>query len=252
MSKQVNLVNYVNQYTFPFTIPSTGQKITFKPITTGQMKTVLVYEDENATTVEKILDELIIGCVINEDFNLDEITLQDRFALLIQIRKKSKGTVYSFESKCIECKVQGPKGVELDKLESIPFNGDVEKTVILSDSMTIELDFILRRHQRMASEIVDKIKGLNNSQIMAQVSSYTYAYAIKKFITPDGEFTAESGEVNVANVVEMLDALDEQVYQKINDWFTDNDYGVVFKTEYMCTHCGHKEVIDIPVAYFFS
>lgn len=246
----VNLKNYVNQYEFPFTIPSTADNIVFKPITTGQMKNLLIYEDESVTTVEKILDDVIKGCVITNGFNLDVLKLQDRFSLLIEIRRKSKGSAYNFETKCIKCGVQGPKGVELDKLENIPFNPDVDKVIKISDSMTIEIDYITRRHQRMASEIVEKTKGLNQNQMLAQIASYTYAFAITKFITPDGDFTQD--DVNVADVVDMLDSISEQSYQHINNWFIDNDYGTVFKAEYMCGSCGHKETIDIPVSYFFS
>ncbi len=246
----VNLKSYVNQYEFPFTIPSSGVKIAFKPITTGQMKNLLVYEEESITTIEKVLDDIIIGCVVTNGFDLDILTLQDRFNLLIEIRKKSKGNTYNFQTKCSECNVVGPKGIELDKLEDKPFVKPTDTAIVVSDAMTIELDFITRRHQREASELVEKMKDLNDRQMLAEIASYTYALAITKFITPDNEFTQD--DVEVQDVVEMMNCIDEVSYARINQWFVDNDYGIIFKADYMCSSCGHKETIDIPVAYFFS
>lgn len=246
----VNLKSFVNQYEFPFTIPSSKAKITFKPITTGQMKNLLVYEEESITTIEKVLDDILIGCVVTNGFDLDALTLQDRFNLLIEVRKKSKGSTYNFQTKCSKCNIVGPKGIELDKLVDKPFVKPTETIVKISDTMSIELDYITRKHQREASEIVEVMKGLNDKQMLAEIASYTYALAITKFITPDNEFT--QADVELQNIVEMLNCIDEASYARINQWFVDNDYGIIFKADYMCSSCGHKEVIDIPVAYFFS
>ena len=246
----VNLKNYVNQYDFPFTIPSTGVMVNFKPITTGQMKNLLVYEDENMSTVEKILDDIIIGCVTTEEFDIDEITLQDRFDLLLEIRKKSKGNEYKFQVKCSECNLLAPKIVDLTTMNIVPFKKDAPKTIKLSEQLTIEVDYIRRKSQRLATELVERMGKMNDHQKMAEISQYTYAYSITKFITPDGEFTQE--DVNVSDIIDLLNSLDEDSYKKINNWYVDNDYGTEFQAEYECSKCGKKEKIDIPIAYFFS
>ena len=46
-------------YEFDCTLPGTGQEIKFRPITTGQMKKLLVYEDSTSIQqVEEALDKL--------------------------------------------------------------------------------------------------------------------------------------------------------------------------------------------------
>ena len=47
---------YLNVYQFETTLPGTGELIQFKPITTGQIKKLLVYEgSENLNIIENIL-----------------------------------------------------------------------------------------------------------------------------------------------------------------------------------------------------
>ena len=49
---------YLNVYQFEITLPGTGELIQFKPITTGQIKKLLVYEDsENLNIIGKAVDE---------------------------------------------------------------------------------------------------------------------------------------------------------------------------------------------------
>ena len=98
------LVSHLNIYNHIFTIPSSKKVVTYKPISTGQMKRLLIYENnKNPLIIEQVLDDLIIGCVITEGFDIDVLTLQDRFDLLIEIRKQSKGNDYTFNFKCPTC-----------------------------------------------------------------------------------------------------------------------------------------------------
>ena len=56
---------YLNVYEFETTLPGTGDTVKFKPMTTGQLKKMLVYENStNPMTVEKALDELISSSII--------------------------------------------------------------------------------------------------------------------------------------------------------------------------------------------
>ena len=82
---------YLNVYEFETTLPGSGVTIKFKPITTGQMKKLLVYENEtDPSMVEEAMDELINSSVSTEGFDVKDVWLQDRFFLLVEIRRKTK------------------------------------------------------------------------------------------------------------------------------------------------------------------
>jgi hypothetical protein len=109
--------NYVNMYEFETVLPGNGKTITFKPITTGQIKRLLLYETSNdAESIEKSLDNVITECVITPDFDIDDLYLQDRFYLLLDLRKATKGNTYSFQSKCTKCDSQTAQNINLNTL----------------------------------------------------------------------------------------------------------------------------------------
>ena len=245
----MSLVQYLNQYKNTFKIPSNNKSIDIRPITTGQMKNLLMYEDNNDPfIVDGILDDIINGCVITEGFNIDNLTIQDRFSLLIEIRKISKGEVYQFQWKCPECKTINNGSINLDELEIIPFKSDVETKIEILPGFSVFLDYVRRKYQKQALSIVNNIDNLSSKQKLIEIATYTYALAMKGFETPDGQNTEPTLDMKV----ELLNSLDNKLYSKIVKWYSDNNYGIVFKHNFSCINCKHKQLLDIPISSFFG
>lgn len=243
----VDLVQYLNQYKFEFVIQSTNQKIEFRPITTGQMKHLLTYESEDDTdTIENLLDELIMGCVITEGFDVKTITIQDRFDLLLEIRKRSRGEVYSFIIKCPECRTRSINSVNLKELKVIPYPEKMDRMVKLSSDLTAEIGHLTRGEQEEIFKIVESL-DISETKKGAEFTTYVYAMALRKFITPAGEVN----DVTIEDKKKLVDSLDNETYEKLTQWFIKNDYGTVFKYQLKCENCDFKEDRDIPVTDFF-
>ena len=69
-----NVQKYLNCYEFSETLPGSGKKVKIKPFNTFQLKRLLSYgtgDDDSETA----LDDLIVGSVVDEDFNIDELYL---------------------------------------------------------------------------------------------------------------------------------------------------------------------------------
>ena len=242
------LVDLLNQYTHEHTIMETGKVIGIKPITTGQMKSILRYEgEENSSVVEKILDELINGCVTTEEFSLDNLTLQDRFDLLIAIRKATKGDLYSFNWKCTECGDTSIQAVNLNDLELKPFPTDIDNKVKVSERLTLNLDFIRRGDQKESEQLVENIKGLTDYQKVSETATYMYAFGIKDVESNVGKLEG----ISIQDKVDFLNQLGEKEYNLINDWYNKYNYGTEFKTTLKCRHCGHEEELALPLTGFF-
>jgi hypothetical protein len=245
------LVQLLNQYDHEHIIMETKKVIKIKPITTGQMKAILQYEgSDDSSVVDRILDDIINGCVITEGFNVDDLTLQDRFDLLIGIRKVSKGSIYNFNIKCPLCGVESIQMVDLDKLDVIPFPENIDRKVKISPKLSIYFDFIRRGHQKQSMELVEKMKNITDTQKMSEMATCMYAFSMIKFETNVGEIK----DISISDRMAFLDSLGEKAYEPVNGWHEKNNYGIKFKHKVTCKAgggCKFEKEEDIPITGFF-
>ena len=119
-----NFKNYLNSYVFETVLPGSGETISFKPVTTGQLKKLLLYEtSEDTLSIETALDEMIEECVIKpEDFDISDQYIQDRFFLLVEIRKATRGSMYNFQTICTSCSSQTQQVLNLSNLTVAKLN----------------------------------------------------------------------------------------------------------------------------------
>lgn len=131
-----NFKKYVNSFVFETELPGAGIEISFKPVTTGQIKKLLLYETtDDPIAIESALDDLIEECVIKpEGFNVKDLYIQDRFYLLVEIRKATRGASYSFATACASCGSQTQQVINLSnlpvtKLNKMSFSTDMIKVI---------------------------------------------------------------------------------------------------------------------------
>ena len=269
--------NYVNAYEFETVLPGNGKTITFKPITTGQIKRLLLYETSNdADSIEKSLDNVITECVIDKDFNIDDLYLQDRFYLLLDLRKATKGNTYSFQSKCSKCDSQSAQNINLSKLTVKKLETPLAKKVVkpiakkgsktveiieevksdniteewnvvkLNENLKIRLSHITRKMQKDLREYLNS-KNLTDHQKEIEEATSLYSFAIMSVITPEGEET----NLSIDDKVYLIDNIPQGEIDKISNWFENNDFGVDFSFDVVCAHCQNVEKKVIPLDNFF-
>lgn len=113
-----NFRSYINSYVFETDLPGSGMSVSFKPVTTGQIKKLLLYETtEDPMAIETALDDMITECVVKpEKFDTRSLYLQDRFFLLVEIRKATRGATYQFQTVCTSCGSQSQQNINLSNL----------------------------------------------------------------------------------------------------------------------------------------
>lgn len=247
MSNQ--LIQYLNQYSNDVELPSIYKTVSIRPITTGQMKRVLAYSDnDDPFVIDDILDDIINDCVTTEDFNINDISIQDRFSLIINIRKITKGDIYTFHTKCPECKTELINIIDINKMKNNPYPEKINPIIKLTDTLSANMSFMTRGMQKKAVNIVRNDKTLNEDQKMVEMATYLYAIAINSFETPTGNINNAS----VNDKKELLDNLSEKTYENITNWFKEVDYGYVFTYKPHCRFCKWEdEEQDIPLSSFF-
>jgi hypothetical protein len=244
--KKLDFKNYLNAYDFETVLPGSGETVKFKPITTGQLKRLLVFENENdPMVIEGALDQLIASSVISEGFNMDNLYLQDRFFLLVEIRKCSKGDSYQFQYTCSECKSQTIQNIKLSELEVKKMPEDINNVIEITDKLSIRVSHVTRGKQREAYKSI-KDKTLNNTQRITEMALFTHAASIDAIIVPEGEIK----DASLVDRKYLLENIPTDSYGMIRDWFETNDFGLEFKYTIRC-NCGYTETVDIPVENFF-
>lgn len=247
---------YLSAFEFNTKLPGSGETVRFRPIKTKQMKRLLMFENQNdPQVIEAALDEIINECVIDEEFDIKKLYLQDRFFLLLEIRKKTKGETHKFEYSCDSCNSQSMQNIPLNDLEiRTLYDKKIDdknfNKVQLNDNIAVRIEHIKREFQINATKVVESLakkKNLTDNQKMAEMTMISYALAIKSVITEQGEDT----KVSDADKIYIINEITQSEYEKIMDWYKENDFGVIFEYDVVCPHCKSANHIDIPLDNFF-
>lgn len=262
-------------YEFESVLPGSGEIVKYKPITTGQIKKLLIYENaEDSEVIERALDEVIEGCIVTEDFDIDGLYLQDRFFLLLELRKVTKGNMYQFQSMCPSCSSQSLQTVDLQKLPvtilkrpkaSVPKVGpkgrkgvivEVKKeeptldwnVVKINDNIAVRLSPITRGMQIAATDIMkENFADAPISEKAVNLSGIIFALTIQEVITPEGV----EKDLSLEDRIYLVDNLTQMEMEKIPAWFDKHNFGVEFSIDIVCPQCNAKSKRDVPLEDFF-
>lgn len=147
-----NFKRYLNVYEWETQLPGTGAVIKYKPITTGQIKKLLMFTDsDDDSAIETALDTLIQECVVTEGFDIHKLYLPDRFFILVEIRNATKGNRYSIPTTCLKCGSQTIQNVDLSKLP-------VSKLKTNSNKLEIKEYVQEKQVKKGALELVEDVK----------------------------------------------------------------------------------------------
>jgi hypothetical protein len=244
----VKLSEYLNAYKFNTVLPGTNQIVNFKPISTFQLKELA----SSGGDPDDALDNLINGCVTDEGFDVRDVALQDRFFLLVELRKKSKGSMYNISYECSKCKSQLIQSIDLDKMKVKKLDKKQDYKIKLDDNITVVVSFLSRNTSKKAAELVAKLikDGVyKEDDKMMDENIMSYVLSIKKIITPAGELDNPDVETNL---MLFKSPCPMSFYDKITEWYEKVDFGMDFKFDIECIHCQHKEEIQVTLENFFS
>lgn len=249
MSDKPKFLDRVNVYEFDCKLPGVNQDVKFKPVNTGQLKKLLTYENEtNLLVQEQALDDLISSSVLSEDFNIDELYLEDRFFLLVELRKKTKGEVLEFTLTCPKCNSQTLNRVDLTKLTVKPLDPGVDKVVELSNDIKVTLRRLKRKHQK---EIRPNMlpRNLTPLQEQAEIQILYHACAIEKVETPEGV----DDNLKITDKKYLVENIPTGEYDKIRDGIEAMSFGVDLSYTVGCNQCSYKTTVEVPIENnFFS
>lgn len=244
-----NYEKYLQSYSFNTILPGSKEEIFFRPLTTNDLKKILIYENQQDPLVgEEILDQVITNVVSNEGFDVNKLYLQDRYFLFIELRKATKGTKHSFQHTCNDCGSQSIQKVDLENdlgVNNLDLDSVEKELDLMSGNIKLEMGFPTREEQKKAFKTIPK--KLSNTQKQVEMLISDMASSIKKIITPEGE----EDDVPIEKRMEFVGNLPGQEYDKITEWYNNNHFGIDLNVNIVCPHCGNNETKQVPLDNFF-
>ena len=238
---------YLNVYSSVVKLLGSNEEVEIRPIVTGQLKRLLPYENEtDPAIIEDALDKLILGSIVTPEFDINKLYLQDRFYLLVELRKISRGKEYQVRYTCPECKSQIMVNIDLGALEITRYEYK-DGLLKLDDNISIKIDHPRRGEQKEALYSVKRKKGLGETEKLAEITWQTQARTIKAIITPEGEVE----NITLEDKMYLINNLPQNLYEIMTKWYDDNDFGIKLEHETKCRHCDWSEKTEIPLDSFF-
>lgn len=206
------LNKYIDIYNKEVELPGTSEKVTISPLTTNKMKELLLYENEtDPIEGEIIIDKVIKSAVVNENFSIDNIFIQDKYFLFFEIRKLTKGDFYQFKYTCPKCNSESIQNINLNDLivnQKMP--SDSNEIKILNDKLSLKMKHITRGEQKEAYDQIKNIENDNQKRIEMVLS--TLSQSIEEITTEEGV-----DDSTLKEKIDFVGNLPENEYNKIND-----------------------------------
>lgn len=237
--------DFVNVYEFTCELPGSGEEVKFKPVSTAQLKKLLTYENEkNFLIQERALDEMISSSVLTEGFNIDDLYMEDRFYLLIELRKKTKGEVIEFTLKCPKCNSQFFNRVNLDEMPVNALDPNIDKVVKLNNGIMIHLKHVKRGDQKSIRPNVLK-RNMTETQQQAEIQTLYHAVSVDKIVLPDG--TEEGENLTIDDKKYLIDNIPTGEYEKIQEKLDEMSFGIDLTYKLKCIQCDYEHETIVPL-----
>ena len=125
--------------THELTIPSSGQKVSYRPYLVKEEKILLLaFESQDEKQAMQAMVDTIIACV-NEKLNPKTFTSFDVEYMFTQIRSKSVGETTKINVACSECGTNNEQTINLAELKvEVP---EINNVIELTDNISVELKY---------------------------------------------------------------------------------------------------------------
>ena len=228
--------------TFEATIPSTKQKITYRPFLVKEEKILLMaMEGKDNKEIVKSVSKILKDCIY-EEIDPTKLAFFDVEYLFLKLRGKSVGEAIELKIKHLddsECKHATEVSVDIDSIE-VEFKDDHNQVIKFDDNLGIKMKYptienIDSVNENLATNDVDRLFALITSSV-------------------DNVFTSETvyDSFTKKEVEEFIEQLNQNQFGKIIDFF-QNLPRIKKEVKYTCPKCKKEESIMLEgLSSFFT
>jgi rubrerythrin len=224
------------------TVPSTGQKIKYRPFLIKEEKVLLIaQQSEDTSVMVDSLKEVVKSCV-KEDIDVDTLATFDLEYLFTQIRAKSVGEIIELSLRCDTCadeKAVANVSIDLTKIE-VQKSPDHKNKIELYDDVGIALKY-------PTIDVVKKLENIDSNDIDAVFD--VVVECIEMIYTTDEVFYAK--DQSKEEMIEFLNNLSSEQFQNVQKFF-ETMPRLKHEIDYVCPVCNakHHKVLEGLSSFF--
>ena len=206
----------VSTPTYELTVPSTGEKVSYRPFLVKEEKTLLMAaEDQNVSTITKAMRDIISTCT-EGDLDIKNLAPYDIEYIFLQLRGKSIGDV-------INLNLKKPESIECEESEC-PGSTEIKVNV---DDIKIDTSKIVDSKIELTEDIGIKLgfPQLDSVQKYTTKGGAMDASAVFKMINDCIEYIWEGKEIYKAKdatkkeLNDFIESLNTEQFNKIREFF---------------------------------
>jgi len=212
---------------YEMTIPSTGERVKFRPFLIKEEKNMLIASETGET--KNILNSLLDTLKACIEYDIDETKLKtfDIEYMFLQLRAKSVGETAKIGVKCEKCETPNEIEVNIEDLQvAMP---EVNNIIELTDDIKVEMDF--PTFENLVNTGMDTDAVSNTEQLFKMM-----VFCFKTVITEKEKINLQ--EVNIKETEEFIESMDSKQFAKIKE-FIDVLPRLKHDYEVECKSCGH-------------
>ena len=224
----------VNSSRYSTIIPSTQQKIDFRPYLVKEEKILMIaIESKDRPTMIRALKDVIKACVFDE-IDIRKLTMFDIEFLFLQLRSKSTGEVSQLHLKCsnTECGETNKVSVDLTSIKA-PEIDEESKTIKLNNDIGVVVRYpSITDMEKYKEEELETTQGIMNLIIDC----------IDTIFDSENMYDAKNETRNA--LIDFIDNLNSAQFAKITNFFSTMPT-ISHMIEYKCTKCGNENKVKV-------
>ena len=227
-------LNDIPQY--ELNIPSTDQKIRFRPFLVKEQKILLIaYESQDKQQILTAMLNTIESCV-DDSIDVKKLSTFDVDYMFTQIRSKSVGEKTKINAICGSC--SDPTEVEVD-LEKASFNYETNTNNVVS----ISKDISIQMRYPSYFEIINNPVIVSDESTAAEIMYETLMISMEAVMTEEENIMISDEPKH--EVEAFINSLNNEQFKEINS-FLENIPKLKYELDYTCSSCGEttKKVLE--------
>lgn len=238
------------------TLPSTGEKVLFRPFTVKEEKLLLMVIDDEQEAQVRALRQVLTNCLLPDNtgktIDVSKLAIFDMDYIWLKIRSKSVEEIVTIP---FECRQTLPEGETLKNIDGtdrdycgtvvqVPINLDkIEVIKNPKNNPKIELQdgigIVLRYPTFETLQRILKLKEQNNID-----ASFDVIFECTEMLYESNGKTYEKEYIDKNEFIEFLEALSQSQFQKIMDFFETLPV-VKHEVHFKCPRCKHE--VDVVI-----
>ena len=211
--------------TYELILPSTGDKIKFRPFLVKEYKILLTTLDSENEEINRVVTELVDACTFNK-LKIDTLANFDIEYIFLNIRAKSIGEITNLLLNCNNCDNQISFDLNLTKAQ-------VEKSPEHSSKINLTDKIIIEMRYPKFDEMIDIYQNFKSDRIVELLSK-----CIKAVYTEDTVYEEYTKE----ELLEFVNSFSKNQFEMIENFFLTMPK-LVQNIEQDCNKCGaHNEL----------